>query len=140
MFVRVMTKLTTEHGLHIGFTDKDIRLVAAHIQQESNGMFKQVPATAELLEETMAYGGRESIIMNENWNDDTTKILSFQVAAKKFRAIYDAIVHKVPFRHKKRTWTDMTVQMITRILDSDDWICTIRNISRAVKSRYPNDF
>ena len=77
--------------------------------------------------------------MSENWNDDTTKILSFQVAANKFRAIYDATVHKVPIRHKKRDWTDMTVQMITTILDSDDWICTICNISRTVKSRYSND-
>ena len=56
-------------------------------------MFKQVPTTAELFEETMAYRARK-IIVNENWNDNTTKILSFQVAANKFRAIYDATIHQ----------------------------------------------
>jgi hypothetical protein len=136
---QLTTKLTTEHGLAVGFSYNDVELLAAHIQQESNGMFQKVPTTAELLEETMAYGGRESIIVSDDWNDDTTKILSFQLMGSKFGPIYDAIVHKLPIMHKKHDWTDMTVQMITKVVESDDWICTIRNISRAAKSRYKTD-
>jgi len=132
-------KLTSENGLSNTFSYDDVILVASKIEATSKSGFTKVNVTRDMLEEAMAYDENDDIVIKEDWNEETTKILGYQVKHTRSGDVYDGVVHQATIDRKRERWVMEAIELLTKIVQSDRWICTIQNIDRAESHNWKED-